>query len=107
MPFNPLSKTELFGSSSSVVWRTQCAPTGALDPNAAVFHLPAIALEADRPGCGNFQLASSTSPLQVARATPFCHRNDQLVPVLRLVRFRLVNGPGEAVVAALQLRPRT
>src|SRR5689334_8013190 len=76
-----------------------------LNPNASVFHLAAVAFEADGTGLG--QLERCFEHFAVARAAGGAVLGDdnQLVPILRLIAGLVVRrGAGEGIVAALKLR---
>ena len=76
-----------------------------LDADAPVLHLTAVALEADRAGLRDLQLDVEHLAVAGRAGHAVLHGDHQLVPVLRLVVLQRLERAGEAVVAALQLRP--
>ena len=56
-----------------------------LHPDAAVFHLAAVALEADRAGAGNLKRFGKDLAVAGAAGRAAGHHNFHFVPILRLV----------------------
>src|SRR5262245_43973540 len=76
-----------------------------LNANPAVFHLAAVAFQADRPGLRQFEGLFEHFAITGAARPAVLGDYDKLVPFLRFVAGLVVRRrAGEGVVAALELR---
>src|SRR5688572_22594196 len=74
------------------------------NPNAAVFHLAAVAFEADGAGGGDFEGGFEDFAVAGAMGDAVFDDDDHFVPILRFVVLQVFVRAGEGVIAALQLR---
>ena len=70
----------------------------------AVFHLPAIAFESDRPRGGHFHRSLEYFTVAKAEGQPVFDRDFDFIPIARAIILQLLVRTGEKIVAALQLR---
>src|SRR5262245_16698349 len=76
----------------------------AFDADASILHLSAIAFETDWPRGGYFQLTFEGFTVADGVRNAVLDRDDQLVPILRLIPLQVRERSGQCVIAALQLR---
>src|SRR5687768_10784805 len=84
--------------------RSEASLVRVANTNAAVFHLAAVAFEADGAGFGDFESGFEDFAVAGAMGDAVFHDDDHFVPILRLVVFQLFVRAGEGIIAALQLR---